>query len=772
MNILKRLTIFHKLLLLSGIPIIFMFVLGAVFYTNLAYQKTVIDEIVNNKLSNLLQVSSMSRNILTLHNELARVVRWSALGYMTQDEIKQTLTQQLQTLEQLENQLWQTFSNASNEKQQKIKSLLAEYKEWLSQIQEVITVDKSLVDIYLGSADENIVFIINFLKTMEKQVADEGQQYFTASSQHFTRSIIIFIIIFSLSIITAIIVAYFFGNSIIKPINYLASKVTYISTHRDLSQQIEVHNKDEIWILAKAFNAMIKSLKDFYDQLDELNKNLELKVIQRTSEISLTNKKLEDEIGERKKTELALMQAKKEADKANKAKSVFLSNMSHELRTPLNGILGYTQVLQRDDSLTHDQQNRINVIHQSGEHLLKLINDVLDLAKIESGKMELLSTDFDLMFFLQGIVTLFRQRTDEKGLKFNFEVSDNLPAGVHTDETRLRQIFFNLLSNAVKFTDTGTISLIVDHHDHRLQVQIIDEGCGIASEQLDKVLQPFQQTGSQLHKAQGTGLGLPITKHMIESVMEGNLKITSELGKGSCFSFEIGAPAVENIEQSSFRNQTDFIGYKGEKICILIVDDKEQNRGVLCELLKPLGFEIREACDGVEGLEMAKKYHPQLILMDLVMPNMDGFECTKILRSMPEFDDTALFAVSASVLQHQTKQALNSGCDVFIPKPIRAESLFLEMSHFLKIQWIYKQQVTQEPATQEKIDEPAEMIGPEGKQAIKLHKLASIGDIEEILDHLELLENESKLKPFVQHARQLVKNYQVEKLEKFVKEFL
>jgi len=363
MIILNKLTIFHKLLLLSGILIGFMFILGGVFYSNLSYQKTVIDEIVNDKLTHLREASSLSRHILTLHNELARVVRWSALGYMPDEESKQTISTQLKTLEALEKNLQKTVSSVKTIDQKQIKSLLAEYKEWLTQIRDVISVDKSLVDIYLGSADESIVYIIDFLEEMEKQVEKESQQYFITSSEHFTQTIIIFFIIFSLSIVAAIIVAYFFGNSIIKPLNYLADKVTYISTHRDLTQRIELKTNDEIFILGKAFNAMIKSLKDFYSQLEELNKNLELKVLQRTSEISLSNKKLKDEIGERKKTETALVQAKKEADQANQAKSVFLSNMSHELRTPLNGILGYTQILQRDQSLDTKHHGHVNIIH-------------------------------------------------------------------------------------------------------------------------------------------------------------------------------------------------------------------------------------------------------------------------------------------------------------------------------------------------------------------------------------------------------------------------
>jgi len=404
---------------------------------------------------------------------------------------------------------------------------------------------------------------------------------------------------------------------------------------------------------------------------------------------------------------------------------------------------------------------------------LKLINDVLDLAKIESGKMELLPTDFDLTYFLEGIVAIFRQRAEEKGLKFVFECSETLPAGIHTDETRLRQIFFNLLGNALKFTDKGTVSLIVNYQEHRLKVKIIDQGCGIAAEQLDKILLPFQQSGSNQHKAQGTGLGLPITKHMIEEVMEGRLEIDSQLGKGSRFAFEIGAPEVEAIEKSAYRSHTDFIGYTGDDTSILVVDDKEQNRGVILELLKPLGFEILEASDGIEAIEMAKKYHPRLILLDLVMPNMNGFECAKKLRDMREFDDTVIIAASASVLQHQTQEAINSGCDAFLPKPIRAEALFNDISRFLDIQWIYSQPVVEETTAQDNNEDSKEIIGPKGQEAEELYDLASLGDIEEILNKLDALEQEQPdLSMFAQQARQLAQNYQVEKLESLMKEYV
>jgi len=237
------------------------------------------------------------------------MIRWSSLGYLSDDEIEKTITQQIERLDALEKKLQLTVANLSPNEQQQIKSLLNEYKEWLSLIQEVISKDKSLVDIYFGSADETLIFIMNSLEKVETRVGEESSQYFVASTQNFTQAIVIFFVVFSLSIAASILVVYFFSRSIIMPINYLAKKVTYISTHRDLSEQIEIRNKDEIWVLADAFNGMIKSLKVFYDQQEKLNSNLELKVNQRTSEISLSNESLKDEINERKQIEVSLRES-------------------------------------------------------------------------------------------------------------------------------------------------------------------------------------------------------------------------------------------------------------------------------------------------------------------------------------------------------------------------------------------------------------------------------------------------------------------------------
>lgn len=475
------------------------------------------------------------------------------------------------------------------------------------------------------------------------------------------------------------------------------------------------------------------------------------------------------DISDRKALETAREAALAEAERLARLRSEFMSRMSHELRTPLNGIMGYAQILLGESRENERQSVMLNVIQQSGEYLLNLINDILDFAKIEAGKQELSLSDVQLPRFLRNLASIITIKAEQKGLVFVCDIAADVPAGIRADETRLRQVLLNLLSNAVKYSERGKISLRVTVlKPGRLRFEVQDSGIGIEREQLDTIFQAFEQAGDSLHRIGGTGLGLPISRELIR-LMGSDIQVTSRIDEGSTFWFDLDAPAVEVCEDN-MTDEQPIVGYQGLRRRVLVVDDVNENRALLIDILSRLGFETFEATNGRECLDNAETQMPDLILLDMVMPEMDGLETARRLRRLPGFGQTPIIAVSASASGCDVAEAMKAGGNVFLSKPIDIKKLMGQLAVLLKLDWIYALPET-ELSPQYRPNEP--LVVPPLEEMNILHRLAQEGSMRDIIRqaaHLEELD--PRYRPFAEQLRALAQGYQSKAILDLVERYI
>ena len=460
---------------------------------------------------------------------------------------------------------------------------------------------------------------------------------------------------------------------------------------------------------------LFEAIRQQNNALEESRADLEQKVAIRTQDLEI---------------------ASQQADAANKAKSQFLSNMSHELRTPLNGVLGYVQILQKDSALNKTHRNYLDSISNCGHHLLTLINDILDLSKIEAGKLELNWATVALDPLIKSVHDIVHPRAESHGLDLLFESSETLPSHLKIDSTKLRQVLVNLLGNSIKFTEAGFVKLVIENpQPHEIVFSVIDSGIGIKEENLSAIFSPFQQDEGG-RKSGGTGLGLSISKNLI-SAFGGQLNVESEYGKGSNFSFtlpikEISSEEMESIEFEEDELKGNYILDENQAVEVLIVDDISSNREVLGQSLQLLGLAVVEAINGRDALAKAQaKFYP-IIFMDIRMPEMNGYESTEKIRAKSLCQDSVIILLTASVVSEEITNARQRGFDDGLGKPFQISKILSTIRKYTQFTWKRLEEISATTSNQEaKIDLDFGAI--DLALQVDLVNAAKLGDFQKII---------------------------------------
>ncbi|MDM8525531.1 ATP-binding protein [Desulfococcaceae bacterium HSG8] len=541
----------------------------------------------------------------------------------------------------------------------------------------------------------------------------------------------------------------------------VAKKVS-AGSYRD---KLDIGSDDELSDVSASFNDMtgklvanMEKLEKEVDErcraqqaLEEHKNHLEDSVREKTGDLIRANE--------------VLQSTNKELQVANRAKSEFLASMSHELRTPLNAILGFTQLMDRSLAMPSEEKENLAIIRRSGENLLNLINDVLEMSKIEAGRTVLSEKVFDMHRLLDDLEDMFYLKVREKGLTLHSECAAEVPQYIRTDDGKLRQVLVNLLGNAIKFTKEGRILVQVmnsGEKEQNLRFSISDTGAGIASDEMDSLFDTFVQTESGRKSNEGTGLGLAISRKFIR-MMGGDIAVESELGRGTVFRFGIRAEAAEVAEIEGVKPERRAIALEPDQPLyrILIVDDRESNRRLLVRLLKPLGFKLREAQNGREALEIWENWEPHMICMDMRMPVMDGYEATKRIKSETKGNATVIIAVTASVFEEERSVVLSAGCDDFVRKPFKDSEIYEMIRNHLGVQYAYEDAVETAPEA----DQIADMDVLTHDRLIALPV--------DLLDHLEdaVIENDPDATDTVIHQIREKDELLASTLAELVKDF-